>query len=249
MLPYRVDGEGSPLLLVHGFGVSFNLWKELLPRLSPYLRLIIVELPGIGSAPDPGNSYIQSCLAGIEAVRQSLGIERWAVLGYSSGSRIVEAYANAYPQHLTRLAFLCAALVPDLRSHLVQFLLWLDARVNFLGNWALSGWRLYWLVRILGFNGEHVVYTAEWTSEIGAQPIATLRATLNSVPLGGRKPFALPPTVPALFIWGERDFTILRPRRRHANYKFIAADHSAPLRSAAEVANILIPYLTTSHSA
>ena len=42
-----------PLLLVHGFGISFNIWKELLPLLCPYFTLVMVELPGIGESPMP----------------------------------------------------------------------------------------------------------------------------------------------------------------------------------------------------
>ena len=64
MLSYRVEGNGPPLLLVHGFGISFNIWQQLAPLLRPHFRVVMIELPGIGASalPEDGTSYLRAAV-------------------------------------------------------------------------------------------------------------------------------------------------------------------------------------------
>src|SRR5690242_15251180 len=100
MLRYRLEGNGMPLLLIHGWGVTYAIWQNLAPLLKPHFQLIMIELPGIGDSPEPPADlpYYQVCAEAIEEVRIALGIERWAVLSYSSGTRAAEAYVQRYAQ-------------------------------------------------------------------------------------------------------------------------------------------------------
>jgi len=50
---YEVHGEGRPVLLVHGFGVSSYSWRHLVGPLSKHHRVIVVDLKGFGSSPKP----------------------------------------------------------------------------------------------------------------------------------------------------------------------------------------------------
>src|SRR6266851_4325242 len=50
MLPFRVEGSGHPLLLIHGWGVTYTVWQKLVPLLAPHFQLILVELPGVCAA-------------------------------------------------------------------------------------------------------------------------------------------------------------------------------------------------------
>src|SRR5258708_2861198 len=94
MLAYRVEGKGAPLLLIHGWGVTYNIWRYLAPLLSPHFQLIMVELPWVGASEDimPDRPYYEYCADALEEVRQALGIERWGILAYSTGTRAGEAY-------------------------------------------------------------------------------------------------------------------------------------------------------------
>jgi pimeloyl-ACP methyl ester carboxylesterase len=44
-------GEGEPLLLVHGLGLSWASWKPVLPLLTREHHVLALDLPGFGSAP------------------------------------------------------------------------------------------------------------------------------------------------------------------------------------------------------
>jgi pimeloyl-ACP methyl ester carboxylesterase len=46
-------GEGSPLLLIHGFGASTFTWREIAPPLARQHRVIAVDLKGFGQSDKP----------------------------------------------------------------------------------------------------------------------------------------------------------------------------------------------------
>jgi len=202
-------------------------------------------LPGMGSAPppDPAQPYYAACAVQIEAVRQAVGVEQWAVLSYSAGTRAAEAYAQAYAAHVSRMVFVCPARTSSLKWLILRGLFWLDAHSPQTPNWILSGWRLVGLVLALGFNGRvHRLYTAEWIAEIGAQPVDVLKRALRDFPSGGVAPFALSP-LPALFIWGKQDAVVSRPRRLGPQDRLIMGNHSAIMLAAPAIVEIAIPFL------
>ncbi len=242
MLRYRLEGSGSPLLLIHGWGVTYAVWQNLAPLLRPHFQLVMIELPGIGGSPqvDPGKPYYTACAEAIEEVRQALGIERWSILSYSSGTRAAEAYVQRYAATIQSVIFLCPIYLPELWS---LFLRLLDTPHPLrLRRWVFSKWRLYSLVLALGFNGHRNDYTKVWMHELELQPLDILVRSLSELPGNGRAPFKLPP-IPTLFIWGRQDALTARPRRPRPNDVMINANHSAPMLAATNVADVVLPFL------
>jgi pimeloyl-ACP methyl ester carboxylesterase len=47
---YRVYGNGKPVMLVHGFGETGNVWKAQVEFLKPKYQLIVPDLPGSGQS-------------------------------------------------------------------------------------------------------------------------------------------------------------------------------------------------------
>lgn len=248
LLSYRIEGEGPPLLLIHGFGISFKIWRNLLPRLAPHFCCIMVELPGIGQSPppDPARPYYTVCAQELERLRRHLRIEEWAVFSYSTGSRAAEVYIEQHPERVTHAVFLCPVHVPGWRWMAARTAIHLDSYFPALGNWVLSGRRLHSLVRTLGFNGREHPYAKEWTREIGTQDLNSLKRAIRDMPNAGDKLLELP--VPALYVWGKYDLIPNRPRRRlrrqHAPvHRRIPADHSAPELAAEHVIKEVLPFL------
>src|SRR5262252_10142994 len=52
-LHYQDEGEGSPLLLIHGFGASSYTWRHIAPSLARDHRVIAVDLKGFGQSDKP----------------------------------------------------------------------------------------------------------------------------------------------------------------------------------------------------
>lgn len=239
-LNYRSEGSGPALLLVHGFGISFDIWQNLLPLLSPHFTLVMVELPGIGGSPMPeaGRAYLDAAADGIEMARLAARIDQWDVLGYSSGSRAAEAYIRKYPQGVRRAVFLCPLRVGPVKAFALRLCLGLDRIVPEFGNHVLRGASLRFLISLLGFNLRRDPHADEWYARISGAPLEALKETIRSLPAFGSRPFEVP--VSAVFIWGDVDLVPRRPRRPQGGDRVIHANHAAPVLSAAQVAAAIL---------
>ena len=246
MLNYRLEGSGPPLLLLHGWGDTLNIWNDLAPLLSPHFQLVMVELPGFGQSPLPGDgqSYFQACVAPLEQIRVLLGFQDWAVLSYSLGTRIGEAYLQRYPSSINRVIFLCPLYTGRLKAFMVRSLLGVDRLWPNFGDWMISGWRLSFLIRILAFNGHQHPYISDWHREITSQSPQVLKMTLREASRVGSAPFNLPPGLTIQYIWGKNDRIVPIPSRPRPADSFIRADHSAPAMAAPQVAEIVVHFLS-----
>ena len=109
-LYFEVHGEtGYPVLLMHGFLSSRAHWIPNLPALIDNgFRPIVLELLGHGNSntPDaPEQYHPQHYVQQFEAIRETLGIERWLLCGQSLGAALVLNYAYTCPERTTALAF------------------------------------------------------------------------------------------------------------------------------------------------
>src|SRR3990172_5307905 len=82
-LYHEVHGSRGPfLLLVHGMLSSRAQWMLNIEALSAFCRPVVVELFGHGRSPTPDGAGAYSperYVAEFEALRRSLGVERWLV--------------------------------------------------------------------------------------------------------------------------------------------------------------------------
>ena len=99
----------------------------------------MVELPGIGHSPEPGQSYLDEAVSGLERVRSLLGIGRWNVFSYSSGTRTAEKYIQLNLMHVERAVFLCPAQTSRLKAFGLSMAVQLDQYMPQFGDWILSG--------------------------------------------------------------------------------------------------------------
>lgn len=245
-LNYQVIGNGPPLLMIHGFGISFNIWQKLIPLLCPHFSLIIIELPGIGSSsmPDMREAYLDQAVVGLEKLRTSLGIEHWQVLGYSYGVFVAKRYLQMYPTSLRSVIFLCPVQVSNLNAFILQLAFQLDKIFHQFGNWVLSGTRLKFLIDLLGFNLKKNNLSDKWFTEISSQPVEVLKKSLQSLVI--QKEMKIPSDLPLCFIWGDKDL-LAKPSYKNFSKQdhLIHSTHSAPQTAAEQIAEIAIPFLSS----
>ena len=191
--------------------------------------------------PAEDEDYLCAVLGGIEGVRRALGVDKWDVLGYSSGSRIAEAYVQAHAAHACRAIFLSPLLLNAYKVRGLQLAFQLEQSIPALGSWVLSGWRLRFLISWLGFNLQRDPRAGEWSAEIGAAPVRVLKETLRAMMPAAAGPFWVP--VPYAMIWGEQDLVPETPRKPGPNDYFVRGRHAAPMEAADDVARIIIPFL------
>ena len=105
-LHVAVSGSGSPLVLLHGFTGSTESWIPLCELLSDAFRIIAIDLPGHGRSSSPGDPlrYAAGRLSkDILTVADNVGLDRFALMGYSMGGRMALRFALAYPRRVSAL--------------------------------------------------------------------------------------------------------------------------------------------------
>jgi pimeloyl-ACP methyl ester carboxylesterase len=97
--------EGTPLVLVHGFGNEAHIWDDFAPLVAPHYRTVAVDLRGHGDSDhDPEARYDYDFhLADLEAVTAALGVERLVLVGHSFGGRVSTLFAAKHPERMAGL--------------------------------------------------------------------------------------------------------------------------------------------------
>ncbi len=108
---YVDQGEGPPILLVHGLGGSWRNWLENIPFLADGHRVVALDLPGFGLSPMPDEpitmaAYGDLILRFADAV--GLGPETYLV-GHSMGGFISTEAVTTVPERFARLTLVSAA--------------------------------------------------------------------------------------------------------------------------------------------
>jgi proline iminopeptidase len=101
----KVLGHGYPLLLMHGGpGLDHTSLLALQP-LADQFTLIFYDhrCNGRSEGADVSSMTWENLTADAEALRQTLGFDKWAVLGHSFGGQVALEYALRYPQSLSHL--------------------------------------------------------------------------------------------------------------------------------------------------
>jgi pimeloyl-ACP methyl ester carboxylesterase len=120
-IAYLDEGEGDPILLVHGFGSNHHVnwvgpgWVETLKRAGR--RVIAPDNRGHGASTklyDPADYHTAKMADDAAALLIHLGIERTVAMGYSMGARICAALALARPPTVDAL------VLGGLGLHLVE---------------------------------------------------------------------------------------------------------------------------------
>jgi 4,5:9,10-diseco-3-hydroxy-5,9,17-trioxoandrosta-1(10),2-diene-4-oate hydrolase len=112
------QGEGRPLLLLHGgtVGFSADMWRRnMAPLAKAGLRVIAYDQPGYGESDDPGDfalAYRQSFIA---MLLDALGLASAAWIGHSQAGGLAVGAALAAPARCERLIVLgTGSLLPPL---------------------------------------------------------------------------------------------------------------------------------------
>jgi len=101
-------GQGSPLVLLHGFALHGGLFAPLLPALAKRHCVHVVDLPGHGRS-DPITPWtIDAIVAALERVFAE-ETAPLAVMGWSLGGVVALSWALAHPGRIRRLALVATS--------------------------------------------------------------------------------------------------------------------------------------------
>jgi len=113
-LAYERRGNGTPLVLLHGFPLDHHLWDEVVPLLEDTFDVIVPDLRGFGNstmidAPHRMDDYASD----IAGLLDDLNIQKAAIVGHSMGGYVALAFARLYPERVLGLGLVSSQVLAD----------------------------------------------------------------------------------------------------------------------------------------
>ena len=107
-ISYRDEGDGQPVLLIHGHTLDHTVFDDVTPKLlAAGLRVVRPDLRGHGTSSMPEAGYrFSDHAADMCAVLDAAGLERAAVAGFSLGGGIALEMALTMPERVGRLVLI-----------------------------------------------------------------------------------------------------------------------------------------------
>jgi pimeloyl-ACP methyl ester carboxylesterase len=103
-LPWEITGDGEPVLLIMGLGLSGDAWWRTVPVLARRLRVITFDNRGVGRSRAFSYAYTTEAMADDAAtVLDAVGVERAHVYGISLGGMVAQALALRHPERVRSL--------------------------------------------------------------------------------------------------------------------------------------------------
>jgi pimeloyl-ACP methyl ester carboxylesterase len=107
---YEIEGEGPPLVLLHGYALNSAMWEFQKPVFSESHRLIAIDLRGFGQS-SCGKSWSSSIMAeDIIGLIKSLDLSEVSILGFSMSGPVAFRIAYEMPDIVTRLIMVSSIL-------------------------------------------------------------------------------------------------------------------------------------------
>jgi pimeloyl-ACP methyl ester carboxylesterase len=117
---YRDEGEGNPVMLVHGFAEDGNVWNKQLKSLEENFRVIIPDLPGSGASEliedvvsIEDYADVLKALAQEVASKSENSSNNFCMIGHSMGGYITLAFAEKYPEVLNTFGLFHSSAYAD----------------------------------------------------------------------------------------------------------------------------------------
>ncbi|MEM7371725.1 MAG: haloalkane dehalogenase [Bacteroidota bacterium] len=104
---YIDEGEGDPILFLHGNPTSSYLWRNIVPHLVGQGRCIAPDLIGMGKSDKPALNYgFFDTYAYLEAFIETLGLRHVTLVLHDWGSALGFHYANLHRDNIKGIVFM-----------------------------------------------------------------------------------------------------------------------------------------------
>ncbi len=198
---FTVEGQGDPVVLLHGWGASSQTMALLSGALSDSFRVLAVDLPGFGWSMTPPTAWgVSEYARHVEGLMRETGIKAAALVGHSFGGRIAISLTARQPALVSRLVLVASSGIrpPRRTGYYVRVYCAKLTRWFF----SLPGW---------GATGQHVITRV--SGRFGSRDYLAagpMRPTLVKVVNEDLRPLLPAVRAPTLILWGDRDQEVLR---------------------------------------
>ena len=215
-LDVQVEGDGRPVVLIHGFPDSKRLWSKIVPSLRDAgFQVIVPDMRGYGASSKPVevDAYSMPMLAiDIVGILDALGHEKAHVVGHDWGAAAAWATASFAPERVDHLVALSvghpsAFATAGLEQREKSWYMLLFQYVGLAEDWLRrDDWANF---REWSQHPDVDAVIADLERDQSLTPgLNYYRATLTPETLTG-PPLELPPIQsPTMGVWSSNDFAL-----------------------------------------
>lgn len=110
---YIEEGEGDPILFLHGNPTSSYLWRNIIPHLTPHGRCIAPDLIGMGKSDKPDIAYrFVDHAKYVNGFIEAMALKNITLVIHDWGSALGFSYAMTNESNVKGIAFMEAILRP-----------------------------------------------------------------------------------------------------------------------------------------
>jgi pimeloyl-ACP methyl ester carboxylesterase len=137
-LHYKIGGQGTPVVLLHGYAQTGHMWGPAMRELVKKHTVIVPDLRGAGGSDKPAGGYDKKTMAvDIHELVKSVSSGPAAVVGHDIGMMVAYGYAAQFPADTSRLVVMDAFVpgVGDWRTAFPAQAVW---HFHFYGDTPLA---------------------------------------------------------------------------------------------------------------
>ncbi len=107
-IAYVREGEGDPVVLIHGIPTSAHLWRDVIPPLSRQFAVCALDLLGYGDSDKPPKAdlSVRAQAAYVAEFMMHVGLTHATVAGHDIGGGVAQLLALGRPELVKRLVLL-----------------------------------------------------------------------------------------------------------------------------------------------
>lgn len=223
---YEASGRGRPVLLLHGWLNSWEVWRPTVQLLSKEFRLYALDFLGFGDSGDQaGNFSIDNFVTMVREFMDRMGIVRAPLVGHSMGGTVALSTALQYPQQVVKVVVVGSPIVGNSLSPLLRLAAnpaWINIgqTTPMLYNVFQSGFRPFLRLysHLLARDGTALgKMLTEDVSKLAIAPFIQSISTLRQTDLRLRLHEL---EMPVLGIYGKKDL-IVDPRQHLTLQKYL----------------------------
>ena len=107
-------GKGDEaLVLVHGWTMNVDNWRDQIPAFTKRARVIAIDLPGHGQSDKPQTTYSMDYFArAVDAVLKDAKVKRAVLVGHSMGTPVARQFYRKFPEKALAIVIVDGVLRP-----------------------------------------------------------------------------------------------------------------------------------------
>jgi pimeloyl-ACP methyl ester carboxylesterase len=238
------DGDGAPLVFVHGWTANRHRWDHQMAYFAEKRRVVRLDLRGHGESSGSGVRTIEDLTKDVLALLDHLKIQRFVLVGHSMGGMISQTIALAHPERVERMVLVNS----------IGRMTYSRGRGLLMGVSTLVPFKLFVAANIQrafapGYPREEIRQYVKASAGTPREVVMTLYGAMRAFDVLDRVGEI---RVPTLMIHGYHDIQLplkqmLRMAKAYpdATVRIIDAGHELPVEKPAELTAAIDAFVTT----